>query len=67
MDVVLSKNSPLGIRFNYLKGTSSDKENYPESPKENPAAHAQKNISYQIRSLLLNQYALHRVLIIRRK
>lgn len=25
-DVILSKNSPLGIRFNYLKGTSSDKE-----------------------------------------
>lgn len=25
-DVVLSKNSPLGVRFNYLKGTSSAKE-----------------------------------------
>jgi hypothetical protein len=25
-DVVLSKNSPLGIRFNYLKGTSSERE-----------------------------------------
>jgi hypothetical protein len=25
-DVVLSKNSPLGVRFNYLKGTSSEKE-----------------------------------------
>lgn len=25
-DVVLSKNSPLGIRFNYLKGTSGEKE-----------------------------------------
>lgn len=25
-DIVLSKNSPLGVRFNYLKGTSSDKE-----------------------------------------
>ena len=25
-DVILSKNSPLGIRFNYLKGTSSEKE-----------------------------------------
>ena len=25
-DVVLSKNSPLGVRFNYLKGTSSDIE-----------------------------------------
>jgi hypothetical protein len=25
-DIVLSKNSPLGIRFYYLKGTSSDKE-----------------------------------------
>ncbi|MBL6447728.1 hypothetical protein JMN32_15525 [Fulvivirga sp. 29W222] len=25
-DVVLSKNSPLGVRFNYLKGTSSEEE-----------------------------------------
>ncbi|UII25712.1 hypothetical protein LVD15_20750 [Fulvivirga maritima] len=25
-DVVLSKNSPLGVRFNYLKGTSSERE-----------------------------------------
>lgn len=25
-DVILSKNSPLGIRFNYLKGTSAEKE-----------------------------------------
>jgi len=25
-DVVLSRNSPLGIRFHYLKGTSADKE-----------------------------------------
>lgn len=25
-DVVLSRNSPLGVRFNYLKGTSSEKE-----------------------------------------
>ena len=25
-DVVLSNNSPLGVRFNYLKGTSSEKE-----------------------------------------
>jgi hypothetical protein len=25
-DILLSNNSPLGIRFNYLKGTSSDKE-----------------------------------------
>jgi len=25
-DVVLSKNSPLGVRFHYLKGTSGDKE-----------------------------------------
>jgi hypothetical protein len=25
-DVLLSKNSPLGIRFNYLKGTTSEKE-----------------------------------------
>jgi hypothetical protein len=25
-DLVLSKNSPLGVRFNYLKGTSSEKE-----------------------------------------
>lgn len=27
-DVVLSKNSPLGVRFNYLKGTSSEKEKF---------------------------------------
>lgn len=25
-DVILSKNSPLGVRFHYLKGTSSEKE-----------------------------------------
>ncbi|MBL3658982.1 hypothetical protein [Fulvivirga sediminis] len=25
-DVILSKNSPLGVRFNYLKGTSSERE-----------------------------------------
>lgn len=25
-DILLSKNSPLGIRFNYLKGTSSERE-----------------------------------------
>ena len=25
-DIILSKNSPLGVRFNYLKGTSSEKE-----------------------------------------
>jgi hypothetical protein len=25
-DIVLSHNSPLGVRFNYLKGTSSDRE-----------------------------------------
>jgi hypothetical protein len=25
-DIVLSRNSPLGVRFHYLKGTSSDKE-----------------------------------------
>lgn len=25
-DVVLSKNSPLGVRFNYLKGTTSERE-----------------------------------------
>ncbi|MTI27212.1 hypothetical protein [Fulvivirga kasyanovii] len=38
-DVVLSKNSPLGVRFNYLKGTSSEEEKlnrikkgYPGSP-----------------------------------
>lgn len=27
-DVTLSRNSPLGIRFNYLKGTSSEKEKH---------------------------------------
>jgi hypothetical protein len=27
-DVVLSKNSPLGVRFHYLKGTSAEKEKF---------------------------------------
>lgn len=27
-DVVLSRNSPLGVRFNYLKGTSAEKEKH---------------------------------------
>jgi DNA-directed RNA polymerase subunit F len=37
-DLFLSKNSPLGVPFYYLKGTSSDKEK-----KESPEALAQKS------------------------
>lgn len=37
-DVVLSKNSPLGIRFNYLKGTTSDKEKEERIKKNNPGS-----------------------------
>ena len=37
-DVVLSKNSPLGIRFNYLKGTSSEKEKLSRIAKGKPGS-----------------------------
>jgi hypothetical protein len=37
-DVVLSKNSPLGVRFNYLKGTSSDKEKLSRILKGKPGS-----------------------------
>lgn len=37
-DVVLSKNSPLGVRFNYLKGTSSEKEKLLRAAKGRPGS-----------------------------
>ena len=37
-DVVLSKNSPLGVRFNYLKGTSSEKEKLLRIAKGKPGS-----------------------------
>lgn len=37
-DILLSKNSPLGIRFNYLKGTSSEKEKLSRIEKGKPGS-----------------------------
>ncbi|HLP35553.1 hypothetical protein [Lacibacter sp.] len=37
-DVVLSNNSPLGVRFHYLKGTSSAKEKAARISKGNPGS-----------------------------
>lgn len=37
-DIVLSKNSPLGIRFNYLRGTSSDNERRSRIEKGKPGS-----------------------------
>lgn len=37
-DVVLSRNSPLGIRFNYLKGTTSEKEKLDRIEKGRPGS-----------------------------
>ena len=37
-DVILSHNSPLGVRFNYLKGTSSDKEKHDRIAKGKPGS-----------------------------
>lgn len=37
-DVVLSKNSPLGVRFNYLRGTSSEKEKLARIAKGKPGS-----------------------------
>jgi hypothetical protein len=37
-DILLSKNSPLGIRFNYLKGTSSEKEKLARIEKGKPGS-----------------------------
>ncbi|MBL0739934.1 hypothetical protein [Chryseolinea lacunae] len=37
-DVILSKNSPLGIRFNYLKGTSAEKEKLARIAKGKPGS-----------------------------
>ncbi|MGK7390942.1 MAG: hypothetical protein ACNS60_11355 [Candidatus Cyclobacteriaceae bacterium M2_1C_046] len=37
-DVVLSHNSPIGVRFNYLKGTSSEKERLNRIDKGSPGS-----------------------------
>jgi hypothetical protein len=37
-DVVLSHNSPLGVRFHYLKGTSSEKEKLDRIQKQKPGS-----------------------------
>ena len=37
-DVVLSKNSPLGVPFNYLKGTSSEKEKLDRIKNDKPGS-----------------------------
>ncbi|HYK56045.1 MAG TPA: hypothetical protein VEV15_06165 [Flavisolibacter sp.] len=37
-DVVLSRNSPLGVRFHYLKGTSSEKEKMERIQKGKPGS-----------------------------
>ncbi len=37
-EVVLSKNSPLGVRFNYLKGTTSDLEKQERIAKGSPGS-----------------------------
>lgn len=37
-DVILSKNSPLGIRFHYLKGTSGEKEKLDRIAKGRPGS-----------------------------
>ncbi|HEY3406315.1 MAG TPA: hypothetical protein VGK59_23165 [Ohtaekwangia sp.] len=37
-DVILSKNSPLGVRFNYLKGTSADRERQARIRKGSPGS-----------------------------
>jgi len=37
-DIMLSKNSPLGVRFNYLRGTSSEKEKLLRISKGRPGS-----------------------------
>lgn len=37
-DIVLSRNSPLGVRFNYLKGTTSEKEKLDRIKKRKPGS-----------------------------
>jgi hypothetical protein len=37
-DVILSKNSPLGVRFNYLKGTSAEEERLDRIRKGRPGS-----------------------------
>ena len=43
-DIVLSHNSPIGIRFHYLKGSSAEKENGRALIMESRAAPALKSI-----------------------
>lgn len=46
-DVVLSHNSPLGVRFHYLKNTSSDKEKEQRIRKGNPGSPCtEKHLSF---------------------
>lgn len=46
-DVVLSRNSPLGVRFHYLKGTSSEKEKLERIRKGNPGSPcAEKHLAF---------------------
>ena len=37
-DIILSRNSPLGVRFNYLKGTTSEKEKLDRIKKGKPGS-----------------------------
>jgi hypothetical protein len=37
-DIILSRNSPLGVRFNYLRGTSSEKEKLARIAKGKPGS-----------------------------
>lgn len=37
-DVILSKNSPLGVRFHYLKGTTGEKEKLDRIAKDRPGS-----------------------------
>lgn len=37
-DIVLSRNSPLGVRFQYLKGTSAEKEKFARIQKGKPGS-----------------------------
>ena len=43
-DLILSENSPLGVRFHYLKGTSADIEKQNKIDKEKPGSPVLKSI-----------------------
>lgn len=46
-DIMLSRNSPLGVRFHYLKGTSSEKEKYARIEKGTPGSPCtEKHLSF---------------------